>query len=87
MSEWYTNGLAPDTSHLIFSVSKSIAGTMAFSPGPASSIPMHPSRYVPEIEASVYGRDCTVRQLLDMSVDIRFDEDYGDVMNYRGSTG
>ncbi|MFC4915340.1 MULTISPECIES: hypothetical protein [Bradyrhizobium] len=28
VSEWYAHGLAPDTPHLIFSVGKSIAGTL-----------------------------------------------------------
>jgi hypothetical protein len=28
VSEWYAHGLTPDTPHLIFSVSKSIAGTL-----------------------------------------------------------
>ena len=43
------------------------------------------------MKGPVYGDDCTVRHLLDMSVGIRFDEDYmasdGDVINYRRSTG
>src|SRR5690606_34539489 len=44
------------------------------------------SRYVPEIDGSAYG-DATVRNLLDMTVSIRFVEDYldptGDVARYR----
>lgn len=93
VSEWYTNGLTPDTPHLIFSVSKSIAGTLGGVLADCGKLdPDAPvTRYVPEMEGSVYGDGCTVRHLLDMSVGIRFDEDYmardGDVMNYRRSTG
>lgn len=91
--EWYTHGLAPDTPHLIFSVSKSIAGTLGGILADCGMLdPDAPvARYIPEMEGSVYGGACTVRHLLDMSVGLRFDEDYmardGDVMNYRRSTG
>jgi CubicO group peptidase (beta-lactamase class C family) len=91
--EWYAHGLAPDMPHLIFSVSKSIAGTLGGILTHCSRLdPDAPvTRYIPEMEGSVYGGGCTVRHLLDMSVGIRFDEDYmardGDVMNYRRSTG
>jgi len=91
--EWYAQGLTPDTPHLIFSVSKSIAGTLGgilVDRGildPDAQV----TRYIPEMEGSAYGSGCTVRHLLDMSVGIRFDEDYmsrdGDVVNYRRSTG
>ena len=91
--EWYAHGLAPDTPHLIFSVSKSIAGTLGGILADCGKLdPDAPvTRYIPEMEGSVYGGGCMVRHLLDMSVGIRFDEDYmasdGDVMNYRRSTG
>ena len=93
VSEWYAHGLTPDTPHLIFSVSKSIAGTLGGVLAECGKLdPDAPiTRYIPEMEGSVYGEGCTVRHLLDMSVAIRFDEDYmardGDVMNYRRSTG
>lgn len=93
VSEWYANGLAPGTPHLIFSVSKSIAGTLGGILAECGKLdPDAPvTRYIPEMERSVYGGSCTVRHLLDMSVGIRFDEDYmasdGDVINYRRSTG
>jgi CubicO group peptidase (beta-lactamase class C family) len=93
VSEWYAHGLAPDTPHLIFSVSKSVAGTLGGILADCGRLdPDAPvARYIPEMEGSVYGGGCTVRHLLDMSVGIRFDEDYmardGDVMNYRRSTG
>ncbi len=93
MFEWYAHGLTPDTPHLIFSVSKSVAGTLGGILADRGMLdPDAPvTRYIPEMEGSVYGGACTVRHLLDMSVGIRFDEDYmsrdGDVMNYRRSTG
>ena len=91
--EWYAHGLTPDAPHLIFSVSKSAAGTLGGILADHGKLdPDAPvTRYIPEMEGSVYGGGCTVRHLLDMSVGIRFDEDYmardGDVMNYRRSTG
>lgn len=74
--------------HIIFSVSKSVTGTLAGvlvergKLDPEARV----SRYVPEIAGSAYG-DATVRNLLDMTVSIRFVEDYldptGDVARYR----
>ncbi|WP_426434760.1 serine hydrolase domain-containing protein [Bradyrhizobium genosp. P] len=93
VSEWYAHGLTPDTPHLVFSVSKSIAGTLGGILADRGKLdPDAPVvGYIPEMEGSVYGGGCTVRHLLDMSIGIRFDEDYqardGDVMNYRRSTG
>jgi len=98
VSEWYASGLTPDTPHLVFSVSKSIAGTLGGILADRGKLdPDAPVvSYIPEMEGSVYGGGCTVRHLLDMSVGIRFDEDYmardGDVMNYppldrMGATG
>ena len=93
VSEWYTNGLTPDTPHLVFSVSKSIAGTLGGILADCGKLDLDApvARYIPEMEGSVYGGRCTVRHLLDMSVGVCFDEDYmahdGDVMNYRRSTG
>jgi CubicO group peptidase (beta-lactamase class C family) len=93
VSEWYAHGLAPDTPHLIFSVSKSIAGTLGGILADCGKLdPDAPViRYIPEMEGSAYGGSCTVRHLLDMSVGVRFDEDYmaqqGDVVDYRRSTG
>jgi CubicO group peptidase (beta-lactamase class C family) len=93
VSEWYAHGLGPEAPHLIFSVSKSIAGTLGgiltdhgkLDP----DVPV--THYIPEMQRSVYGADCTVRHLLDMGVGIQFDEDYlareGDVVDYRRSTG
>ena len=49
------------------------------------------TRYIPEAEGSAYGGDCTVRHVLDMTVAIRFVEDYlaptGEFVRYREATG
>lgn len=93
VSEWYAHGLGPETPHLIFSVSKSIAGTLGGVLADHGKLdPEAPvTHYIPEMQRSVYGDDCTVRHLLDMNVGIRFEEDYlardGDVVDYRRSTG
>lgn len=82
----------PDDRHIVFSVSKSItamlAGVLA---GQGLLDPDAPvTHYVPEAQGSAYG-DCTVRNLLDMTVSIRFTEDYldplGDVARYRVAMG
>jgi CubicO group peptidase (beta-lactamase class C family) len=91
--EWYAHGLTPDTQHLVFSVSKSIAGTLGGILADLGKLdPDAPvSHYIPELERTAYGNGCTVRHLLDMSVGIRFEEDYaasqGDVIDYRRSSG
>jgi CubicO group peptidase (beta-lactamase class C family) len=90
--EWYGHGLTPAAQHLIFSVSKSVAGTLGGILTDRGMLdPDAPVlTYIPEMKGSVYAT-CTVRHLLDMSVGIRFDEDYlatdGDVVRYRLSTG
>src|SRR5579864_5117757 len=93
VTEWYAHGLGPETPHLIFSISKSIAGTLGGILADLGKIdPDAPvTHYIPDLQQSVYGDGCAVRHLLDMSVGIQFDEDYmarqGDVIDYRRSTG
>jgi len=90
--EWYDPGYDPAFPHIVFSVSKSItsclAGIMA---GQGLVDPDAPAvRYIPEAEGSAYG-DCTVRHILDMTVDIDFEESYldpdGAFARYREATG
>jgi CubicO group peptidase (beta-lactamase class C family) len=82
----------PEDRHIVFSVSKSItamlAGVLA---GEGRLDPDAPvTQYIPEATRSAYA-DCTVRNLLDMTVSIRFTEDYldplGDVARYRVAMG
>ena len=90
--EWYGNGFTAEAKHIIFSVSKSITGTVAGALVAQGRLdPDAPvTRYVPEAAGSVYG-DCTVRHVLDMTVGLAFVEDYldstGDFARYRLATG
>ncbi len=77
--ELYPGDLAPARPHIVFSVSKSItaiaAGILA---GKGLLDPDWPvTRLIPEAEASAYG-DASIRQVLDMTVSVAFDEDYLD---------
>jgi CubicO group peptidase (beta-lactamase class C family) len=92
--EWYGEGMNGTTPHIVFSVSKSICGALGGVLAERGILdPDRPvTDYIPEIGASVYGtRGCTVRHLLDMSVGIKFEEDYldpnGDVARYRRAVG
>lgn len=90
--EWYGPGMDATTHHIVFSVSKSICGALAGIVAERGLLDAEApvTRYVPELAGSVYA-SCTVRHLLDMSVGIRFDEDYddpnGDVARYRNAVG
>ena len=90
--ERYYNGMGPDSRHIIFSVSKSLTGSLTGILADRGQLdPDAPIiRYVPEVAGSAYG-DATVRHLLDMTVGIRFVEDYtdtqGDFARYRRATG
>ncbi|HZG08144.1 MAG TPA: serine hydrolase [Allosphingosinicella sp.] len=75
--EHYANGMAADTPHMLFSVTKSVVGLLAEmliernvleEAGSASD-------YVAELVGSPFGQ-ATVRGLLDMRDGVRFDEDY-----------
>ncbi|MDB5654835.1 MAG: serine hydrolase [Tardiphaga sp.] len=92
-AEWYGTGMGASTPHIVFSVSKSICGTLGGILVERRQLdPEHlVTEYVPELAESVYGGDCTVRHLLDMAVGISFTEDYVDpksnVVRYRQATG
>ncbi len=89
--ERYLGALAPERPHIAFSVTKSYVGTLAamlIAEGKLDpSAPV--SRYVPELINSGFA-DATVRQLLDMTVGIKFSEKYGDlgaeITQYTNST-
>jgi len=92
VAEWYDHGMDARTPHIVFSVSKSICGSLG---GILTDRGLLDPEdlvvdYIPELENSVYG-DTTVRHLLDMVVGIRFVEDYddpdGDVIRYRYAAG
>jgi CubicO group peptidase (beta-lactamase class C family) len=89
--ERYVNQ-SPQSRHIVFSVSKSISAMLAGVLVEQGRLdPEAPViRYVPEARNSAYG-DCTVRHVLDMTVSIKFTEDYldpaGDVARYRVAMG
>lgn len=79
LTEEYRNDLAPDQTHLLMSVSKSITSTVAgvlIGRGQLSPDDMVTDR-VPELQGTSW-EGCTVRHLLDMRAGTRFNEDYAD---------
>src|SRR5271168_4407847 len=77
VTERYFNGMKPEDTHLLMSVSKSVIGVLAgiiidqgrLDPNALVTF------YIPELKGSAY-EGATVRNLLDMSVGMEFDEDY-----------
>ena len=90
--EWYAHDDIERLPHIVFSVSKSITATLAgvlVGQGlldPAARV----TDYLPELGNSAYV-DCSVQQVLDMTVSLDFDELYdatdGKFVEYRISTG
>ena len=90
--EHYANGMAADHQHILMSVSKSVTGALAgILAGRGVLNPDAPVlAYVPEAEGSAY-ETATVRNLLDMTCGVAFDEDYlatdGAIVRYREASG
>jgi CubicO group peptidase (beta-lactamase class C family) len=88
ISEAYGPAMDVTTRHIVFSVSKSVTGTLAGVLAARGELdPDAPvTGYIPELRSSAYD-DATVRHVLDMTVSLRFIEDYldpkGDVARYR----
>ncbi|MFV0472683.1 MAG: serine hydrolase domain-containing protein [Pikeienuella sp.] len=86
--EAYRNGMGPDDTHIIFSVSKSLLGLIAGALVERGEIAVEDlaEKYVPELKGSAY-QGVTIRQLLDMRAGILFNEDYlaatGPIVDYR----
>jgi CubicO group peptidase (beta-lactamase class C family) len=91
-TEYYGAGMSATTPHIVFSVSKSICGTLGGILADRGLLDPDDRviDYIPELASSVYA-GCTVRHLLDMAVGIAFNEDYedpkGDVARYRLAAG
>ena len=91
-AEWYGNGMSGTSPHIVFSVSKSICGTLGGILADRGLLDPDDRviEYTPELASSVYA-GCTIRHLLDMAVGIAFNEDYedpkGDVVRYRRAAG
>jgi CubicO group peptidase (beta-lactamase class C family) len=77
--EKYFGAGDPHRPHIAFSVTKSVVGTLAAMLAvegkldPSAQV----TKYVPELKDSAYG-DSTVRQVMDMTIGVRFSEDYSD---------
>jgi CubicO group peptidase (beta-lactamase class C family) len=90
--EWYAPGQSVDDEHLMFSVTKSVVGSLAGVLVEKGLLdPQAPvARYVPEMNGSGY-ETARVRDLLDMTVGIDFEEAYlspdSAFARYRESTG
>ena len=78
VNEQYFNDLQPHSKHLLQSVTKSFVGTLACILMEQKLL--NPNKlvedYVPELSHSGYG-DATVRQVLDMTTSILYQENYG----------
>jgi CubicO group peptidase (beta-lactamase class C family) len=77
--ERYCGVLEPLKPHSAFSVTKSFVGTLATMLAAEGVIdPAAPvTRYLPEMKNTAYG-DATVRQVMDMTIGVKFSEDYSD---------
>jgi CubicO group peptidase (beta-lactamase class C family) len=79
VTERYFNGMAPDTRHLLMSVSKSITSTVAGILWGRGELDVNGlvTSYLPELRGTSF-EGATVQHLLDMRAGIRFNEDYED---------
>ena len=79
VAEWLADTADPARPHVVFSISKSITGLLAgIAAGEGALDPDAPvSAYVPSMAGSTYAT-ARVRDLLDMTVDLDFDEEYLD---------
>ncbi len=77
--EKYFGALTPERPHLAMSVTKSFVGTLAALLANEGTIdPAAPvTRYIPELKDGAYG-DATVRQVMDMTIGVRYSENYAD---------
>ena len=79
IADWRAPHCDPERPHVIFSISKSVTGLLAgIAAGEGALDPDAPiTRYVPMPQSSAYA-SARVRDLLDMTVDVEFDEEYTD---------
>ena len=86
--EKYNNKMTKSSPHILFSVSKSILGLLVGSLVESKELKEDDLviKYIPELDGTAYS-DATIRDLLDMRVGVKFDEDYtavsGPIVNYR----
>jgi CubicO group peptidase (beta-lactamase class C family) len=89
--EWYVDPAIETSPHIVFSVSKSMTATLAGVLVEQGILDLTKLlvEYIPELATSAY-RDVSLQNLLDMQVDIDFNEDYqatsGKFVEYRTAT-
>jgi len=89
--QWQAEHCDCSRPHIVFSVSKSITAMLAGILVGQGAVELGKpiSHYLPETAGSAYA-DCTLRQLLDMTVSLEFKEEYlnpsGDYFRYRNAT-
>ena len=90
--EHYGKGMDAATPHILMSVSKSVLGLLAgiLAGRGALAVETPVTEWIPEVAGTAWA-GATVRDLLDMRVGIRFDEDYlatsGRIIEYRKAQG
>ncbi len=79
VDERYFNGMRPETAHLMFSATKSMAGLMAATTVAEGTLDANArvGALLPELGASAWA-DATVRQVMDMTDGVAFSETYTD---------
>lgn len=86
--EKYNNGMSENSPHILFSVSKSILGLIVGALIESKTLKESDLiiKFIPELKMTAYS-DATIRNLLDMRVGVKFDEDYtattGPIIIYR----
>ncbi|RIX80907.1 serine hydrolase domain-containing protein [Acidovorax cavernicola] len=77
--EKYFGALTPERPHIAMSVTKSFVGTLAAILADEGTLdPSAPvTKYLPELKDTAYG-DATVRQVMDMTIGVRYSENYAD---------
>ena len=77
--EKYFGALTPERPHLAMSVTKSFVGTLAALLAEEGTLnPEAPvTQYLPEMKDTAYG-DATVRQVMDMTIGVKYSENYAD---------
>lgn len=92
VDERYFNGMKPETAHLMFSATKSMVGLMAATLVAEGKLDENArvGKLIPELAGSAWA-DATVRQVMDMTDGVRFNEDYtdpkSDIFAYVGAMG
>lgn len=78
LKRYFAEGAA-QRPHVAFSVTKSFVGTLAAMLAAEGKLDPEAAvtKYVPELKDSAYG-DATVRQVMDMTIGVKFPENYAD---------